>query len=106
MFDFLRTKGSAVIAQVSDDLMKNPAFLRALETAYRGKERLDGAVGHALKTMNVPTRTEFKRALARIEALERDLAERSAAREAKPRAAAPRRRAPARRKKAPPASGA
>lgn len=106
MFDFLRTKGSAVIAQVSDDLMKNPAFLRALETAYRGKERLDGAVGHALKTMNVPTRTEFKRALARIEALERDLAARSAAREAKPRAAAPRRRAPARRKKAPPASGA
>jgi hypothetical protein len=106
MFDFLRAKGSAVIAQVSDELMKNPAFLRALETAYRGKERLDGAVGHALKTMNVPTRSEFKRAVARIDALERELLDRPAAREAKPRAAAPKRRAPARGKKAPPRSGA
>ena len=106
MFDFLRTKGSAVMAQVSDELMKNPAFLRALATAYRGKERLDGAVGHALKTMNVPTRSEFKRAVARIEALERELLDRAATREARPRAAAPKRRAPARRRKAPPRSGA
>lgn len=107
MFDFLRTRGSAVIAQVSDDLMKNPAFLRALETAYKGKERLNGAVGQALKTMNVPTRTEFKRAVARIEALERELAERPAP-AAKPAAkpAPARKRAPARRKKAPPTTGA
>ena len=105
MFDFLRTRGSAVIAQVSDDLMKNPAFLRALETAYKGKERLNGAVGQALKTMNVPTRTEFKRAVARIEALERELAERPAAPKA-PKPAAARKRVPARRKKAPPTTGA
>ena len=103
MFDILRSKGSAFIAQVGDDLMSNPSFLRALETAYRGKERVNAAVGHALKTMDVPTRTEFKRALARIDALERELAERkhpaAPARKAK-------RPAPARRRKAPPARGA
>ena len=104
MFDFLRTKGSAVIAQVSDELMKNPGFLRALETAYRGKERLNAAVGHALKTMNVPTRSEFKRAVARIEILERELADRKRGPEA-PAPPAPKRRTAARRKKAPPAAG-
>jgi hypothetical protein len=31
-----------------------------------------------LKNMNIPTRTEFKRALGRIEALERELAEQKA----------------------------
>ena len=105
VFDFLRTKGSAVISQVSDDLMKNPAFLRALETAYRGKERLNGAVGQALKTMNVPTRSEFKRAVARIEALERELADRKREAEAPAAPAAPKRRPAARRRKTPPAAG-
>jgi polyhydroxyalkanoate synthesis regulator phasin len=103
VFDILRSKGSAIVAQVSEELMKNPAFIRALETAYRGKERLNIAVGHALKTMNVPTRSEFKRAVARIEALERELADRKD----EPAAAAPApKRRPARRKKAPPATGA
>jgi hypothetical protein len=106
MFDFLRERGSAFITQVSNELMGNPAFLKAMETAYRGKERLDGAVAQALRTMNVPSRTEFKRAVARIDALERELAELRA----KP-AAAPARRPGkkkaaargARRKAAPPA---
>lgn len=106
VFDFLRSKGSAVIAQVSDELMRNPNFLRALETAYRGKERLNGAVGHALKTMNVPTRSEFKRAVARIEVLERELADRKQEPEAAAPAPAAKRRPAARRKKAPPAGGA
>jgi hypothetical protein len=75
MFDVLRSRGTALVAQVSDELMSNPRFLRAVETAYRGKERLDGAVGQALKTMNIPTRSEFKRAVARIDALERELEE-------------------------------
>jgi len=104
MFDILRTKGSAVFSQVSDELMKNPAFVRALETAYQGKARLNAAVGQALKTMNVPTRSEFKRAVARIEALERELADRKR----EPLAPAPpaaKRRPAARRKKAPPAAG-
>jgi hypothetical protein len=104
MFDFLRTKGSAVVSQVSDELMKSPAFMRAVETAYEGKARLNGAVGRALKTMNVPTRSEFKRAVARIEALERELEERK--RETAPPAPAAKRRPAARRKKTPPAGGA
>jgi polyhydroxyalkanoate synthesis regulator phasin len=106
VFDFLRTKGSAVMSQVSDELMKSPAFLRALETAYQGKERLNGAVGHALKTMNVPTRSEFKRAVARIEALERELAERKREAEAPAPPATKRRPAPRRKKTPPAASGA
>ena len=102
MFDFLK-KGGAVIAQVSEGLMKNPAFVGAVATAYRGKERLNNAVGDALKTMNVPTRSEFKRAMTRIEALERELADKRA-REAP---AKPKRRPAVRRKKTPPAdSGA
>ena len=105
MFDFLRSKGTALVAQVSDELMKNPRFLSAMETAYRGKVHLDGAVGKALKTMNVPTRSEFKRAVARIEALERELAERRPAPVA-PAPARPKKRAPARRKKATPSGGA
>jgi polyhydroxyalkanoate synthesis regulator phasin len=40
----------------------------------RGKEKLDTAVGRALKQMNIPTRSEFKKALSRIEALEREVA--------------------------------
>ena len=105
MFDFLK-KGGAVMAQVSESLMKNPAFVGAVATAYRGKERVNDAVGQALQTMNVPTRTEFKRALTRIESLERELADRTRAPEAPPRAASAKRRAPSRRKKAPPKSGA
>jgi hypothetical protein len=104
VFDFLRTKGGAVISQVSDEVMKSPAFIRALETAYAGKAKLNGAVGHALKTMNVPTRSEFKRAVARIEALERELADSKRGQDAP--ASAPKRRPAARRKKAAPAGGA
>lgn len=75
MFDFLRARGEEFFTRMSNELMGNPQFIRAVQTAYRGKEKLDAAVGQALRTMNVPTRSEFKRALARIEALERELAE-------------------------------
>lgn len=104
MFAFLRSRGTALAAQVSDELMGNPAFLRAVETAYRGKERLNGVVGQALKRMNVPTRTEFKRAVARIEALERELA--GSARARKASTARVRRRPATRRKKTAGSGGA
>ena len=100
MFDFIRTRGSAFVSLVSNELMSNPAFLKAMQTAYRGGERLNGAVEQALKTMNVPSRSEFKRLVARVDALERELAAArvtpaapapAAARRA-PRKAAPRRR--------------
>lgn len=105
MFDFLRSRGTALVAQVSDELMSNPRFLRAVETAYRGKERLDGAVGRALKSMNVPTRSEFKRAVSRIEALERELAE-SRREKARPATARPKRRPAPRRHRKPSSGGA
>jgi polyhydroxyalkanoate synthesis regulator phasin len=70
--------------------------MRAMEGAMRGKEKLEQAVGQALKTMNVPTRSEFKRAVARLEALEREVA----SLKAKPRL---RRKPVARRKRAAPA---
>jgi hypothetical protein len=44
-----------------------------MQAAWQGKERLDEAAARALKTMNIPTRTEFKKALRRIEALESEL---------------------------------
>ena len=74
MFDTLRARGNALVSLVSNELMGNPAFLKAMQTAYRGGERLNDAVGKALKTMNVPSRTEFKRLAARVEALESELA--------------------------------
>jgi len=74
LLDRLRSRGEEVLTQVSAELMSNPRFLKAMEGAMRGKERLEDAVGQALKQMNVPTRTELKRALSRIETLEREVA--------------------------------
>ena len=74
LLDRLRSRGEEVLTQVSGELMSNPRFLKAMEGAMRGKERLEDAVGQALKQMNVPTRSELKRALSRIETLEREVA--------------------------------
>lgn len=70
----LRARGEEFFSQVSGELMKNPQFVSAMQAAVWGKEKLDDAVAQGLKAMNVPTRTEFKRALDRIEALERQVA--------------------------------
>lgn len=75
VFDFLRSRGEEFLAQVSNELLGNPRFLKAMQAAIRGKEWVDEAVAQALRTMNVPSRTEFKRALSRIETLERELAD-------------------------------
>jgi hypothetical protein len=69
----LKERGEEVFTQLSSELMSNPHFVRAMEGAMKGKQKLEGAAAKALKTMNVPTRTEFKRALGRIEALEAEL---------------------------------
>jgi len=74
LFDRLKARGEEVWGQLSTELMSNEHFVKAMQSAVRGKERLNDAVGAALKTMNVPTRTEFKRAVARIDALEKELA--------------------------------
>ena len=94
VFDFLRSRGEELLGQISNELMSNPRFIKAMQTAMRGKEWVDQAVAQALRTMNVPTRSEFKRAVARIETLERELADvRQQASAAAAAAAAPRARA-------------
>ena len=74
LLDRIRIRGEEVLTLVSGELMSNPRFMKAMEGAVRGKEKLEEAVGQALKQMNVPTRTELKRALSRIETLEREVA--------------------------------
>ncbi|HUG54791.1 MAG TPA: hypothetical protein VMR21_14375 [Vicinamibacteria bacterium] len=98
VLDFLKARGEEFFTQISNELLSNPRFIRAMQTAMRGKEWVDEAVSQALRTMNVPTRSEFKRALARIETLEREVAE--AKRQATAAAARPAPAArPARKKK-------
>ena len=88
----LKSRGEEVLTQVSAELMSNPRFLKAMEGAMRGREKIEEAVGQALKQMNVPTRSELKRAVSRIETLEREVAALKA--KAKSRPAAPRKPAP------------
>jgi hypothetical protein len=89
----LRSRGEEVLTQVSAELGSNPRFMRAMAGALRGKEKLEQAVSRVLRQMNVPSRSELKRALARIDALEREIAARKAKARAKPKV---RRRVPAR----------
>ena len=74
VFDRLRARGEQIFTQMSSEFMKNPQFVKAVQAAYEGKEKLDAAAARALKGMNIPTRDEFKKALRRIEALEAELA--------------------------------
>ncbi|HXK09968.1 MAG TPA: hypothetical protein VMT70_10010 [Vicinamibacteria bacterium] len=97
LLDRIRTRGEEVLTQVSAELTSNPRFMKAVESAARGKEKLEEAAGRALRQMNVPTRTELRRALARIETLEREVAAlkaRPRSRPASPRKSAPRRTKP------------
>ena len=70
----LRSRGEEVLTQVSAELSANPRFMQAMAGALRGKEKLEEAVSRVLRQMNVPSRGELKRALGRIEALEREVA--------------------------------
>jgi polyhydroxyalkanoate synthesis regulator phasin len=74
LLDRLKSRGEEVFTQVSAELMSNPRFMKAMEGALRGKEKVEDGVAQAIKTMNIPTRTEFKKALRRIDALEEELA--------------------------------
>jgi BMFP domain-containing protein YqiC len=93
VFEKLKARGEEVFGQVASQLSQNPRFMRAMQGAMQGKESVERLVGKALKQMNIPTRTEFKRALARIETLESELAA------LKARAERPARRARAKREK-------
>jgi polyhydroxyalkanoate synthesis regulator phasin len=74
LLERLKDRGEEVLTQVSGELMSNPRFMKAMEGALRGKEKLEDAASRAIRTMNIPTRTEFKKALSRIDALEREVA--------------------------------
>lgn len=101
VFDRLLEQGEGLVARVSAELMQNPQFMKALSAAWAGKAKLDEGVGRALKQIDIPTRSEFKKALSRIEALERQVeALKTAA--APPAAPAPKKPAPRRRKPAAP----
>lgn len=71
----LKARGEEMFTQASAQLMQNPQFVKAMQGALKGKQRLDEAAARALKQMNIPTRSEFKKAVARIESLERELGE-------------------------------
>jgi hypothetical protein len=71
LIDRLRARGEEMFTQVSAELMSNPRFMKAMEGAMRGKEAAEDAASRAVKSMNIPTRTEFKKALKRIDALEK-----------------------------------
>jgi hypothetical protein len=75
LLDRLKDRGEEVFAQISAELMSNPRFVKAMEGAMKGKAAAEDAAAHAIKTMNIPTRTEFKRALRRIDALETEVGE-------------------------------
>lgn len=74
LLDRLKSRGEEIFTQVSAELMSNPRFMTAMEGAVRGKEKVEDAVSQAIKKMNIPTRTEFKKAVRRIDALEEELA--------------------------------
>jgi polyhydroxyalkanoate synthesis regulator phasin len=74
IFDRLKERGEEVFTQVSGELMANEHFMKAMEGALKGKAFVDQAAARALKGMNVPTRSDLKKALSRIEALEAEVA--------------------------------
>ena len=101
VFERLKERGEEVLTQISNEVVSSPYFAKAMEGAMKGKQKLDQAVGQALKQMNIPTRSEFKRAVSRIEQLEQELAAvKASAAAPAPKARAPRRKA-ARKKTSP-----
>jgi polyhydroxyalkanoate synthesis regulator phasin len=104
ILDRIRERGEEVLTQVSAELASSPRLAKAVEGAMRGKQKLEEGVGRALRQMNLPTRSELKRALSRIESLEREVAELKAKAKPRARAAAPRRPAAARKARAKPAA--
>lgn len=108
VFDVLKERGEEVMNQISGELMQNPAFIKAMQGAIKGREKIEEAATQALRGMNIPTRTEFKKALAKIEALERELAVQKAAVEGlavKAEATRPKAAPPTRTAKAKPKAG-
>lgn len=75
LIDRLRARGEEMFTQVSAELMQNPNFVKAMQGALKGKERVEDVVRQALKKADIPSRTEHKRAVSRIDVLEAEVAE-------------------------------
>jgi hypothetical protein len=92
MFEKLRERGEEVLSQISDEVVNSPYFHRAMEGVMKGRDQINQAAAQALKQMNIPTRSEFKKAMNRIDSLEQELnairAEKAAASAAAPAPAA------------------
>jgi hypothetical protein len=88
MFEKLKERGEEVLSQISDEVVNSPYFHRAMEGVMKGKEQLNQAAAQALKQMNIPTRSEFKKAMSRIDSLEQELNAMKAEKEAAAAAAA------------------
>jgi polyhydroxyalkanoate synthesis regulator phasin len=84
LLERIRSRGEEVLTQVSAELMSNPRLAKAMEAAMRGREKVGEAAGKAFRQMNVPTRSELKRALSRIDTLEREVAALKARAKARP----------------------
>ena len=84
LLERIRSRGEEVLTQFSAELMSNPRLAKALEAGMRGKEKVEEAAGKAFRQMNVPTRSDLKRALSRIESLEREVAALKARAKARP----------------------
>ncbi len=87
LFDQLKSRGEAVLTDVSNRLMSNPNFIEMVKKGLEGKEAVDRQVGETLKRMNVATRKDIRRLEDRIAALEAELAAARAKAAARPRAA-------------------
>jgi len=74
VFSRLRSRSEEMLTQVTAELMSNPQFSRAVQQALKGKQFLDDAAARALKQANIPTRTEFRRAVSRVASLESEVA--------------------------------
>jgi hypothetical protein len=88
IFEKLKERGEEVLSQISDEVVNSPYFHRAMEGVMKGRDQLNQAAAQALKQMNIPTRSEFKKAMSRIDSLEQELnqmkAEKAAAAAAPP----------------------
>jgi hypothetical protein len=104
MFEKLKERGEEVLSQISDEVVNSPYFHRAMESVMKGRDQLNQAAAQALKQMNIPTRSEFKKAMGRIDSLEQELnalkAEKAAAAAAPAKASKPAPKPKARAKKA------
>ncbi len=74
-FDDVLKKGEEIFQNVSGKLLEKPAVAKAFEAAMAGKMKVDEGFAHALKRMNVQTRSEFRGLKGRVDGLEMQVAE-------------------------------